>query len=66
MMRNYRQIVKSDSQVKFIAVGKSQGGKYQLGEPKIYVNAMPRIPIKPDFRYTPPPLPYISFTIEKE
>lgn len=65
MMRNYRQIVKSDSQVKFIAVGKSQGGKYQLGEPKIYINAMPRIPIKTNYRYIPP-LPFKTFTIEKE
>lgn len=65
MIRNYRQIVKSDSQVKFIAVGKSQGGKYRLGEPKIYVNTMPRIPIKANYRYIPP-LPYKSFSIEKD
>lgn len=65
MMRNYRQIVKSDSQVKFIAVGKSQGGKYRLGEPKVYINEMPRLGIKPNYRYSPP-LPYKTFTIERE
>lgn len=65
MMRNYRQIVKSDSQVKFIAVGKSQGGKYLLAEPKLYMNAMPKLPIKPNYRYIPP-LPSMSLSIERE
>lgn len=65
MMRNYRQIAKAGSQVKFIGVGKTQGGKYQLADPKVYINAMPRIPIKANYRYIPP-LPYMSFTIEKE
>jgi len=64
MIRNYRQIAKTGSQVVFIGIGKTQG-RNQLADPKIYVNQMPRIPIKPIHRYIPP-LPSISFTIERD
>lgn len=63
MIRNYRQIAKTGSQVTLIGVGKAQGGRSQLGEPKIYINRIP-IPIKPNHRHIAP-MPYTSFTIEK-
>lgn len=65
MIRNYRQIAKSGSQVALIGIGKTQGGKYRLAEPRFYINDIPRIPINYNYKYSPP-LPYASFTIEKE
>jgi len=35
MIRNYRQIGKTGSQVTFIGVGKTQGGAYALIAPKL-------------------------------
>lgn len=63
MIRNYRQIAKTGSQVAFIGVGKTQGGKQQLGDPTLFIKRIP-IPIQPIGKYTAP-VPYMTYTIEK-
>lgn len=64
MIRNYRQIAKTGSQVAFIGIGKGQGGKYKLADPRLYVNQVPRIGTR-TIHQRIPPLPSTSFTIER-
>ena len=65
IIRNYRQIAKTGSQLTFIGVGKTQGGrKCALGDPKLYINRLPT-PVKPNHTHIAP-IPYTSFTIERE